>query len=226
MKTYNNNIPFIAAIGLVGVFIINQLFPFILIGDLLYLGCVVLVFQQTRQIIVSFSIAAFLLIAANTIMNYFAGKINALEWANHILSLALAVFIMVYIAVNERKLSRLARQKEQRYLQSLEEMLFMTSHKVRKPVANIIGLMDLLLDDNNTVPDDELNVYFKYLHLAVFEVDDFLKELSTFIEQSGKPVPQNLIKKKHFVFKAGHKSFFKTGHKSYQTETGHFKWSA
>ena len=220
MKTFNYKIPYIAAICLVGVFIINTLFPFILIGDLLYLGCVVIVFQQTKQIIVGFSIAAFLLIAANVIMNNHAGKIGVLEWANHMLSLALAVFIMVYIAVNERKQNQLAKQKEQRYLQSLEEMLFITSHKVRKPVANIIGLMTLITADDSMPSANELEDYFKYLSVAVIEVDDFLKELSAFMERSGKPVTEGTIKKKHFVFKAAHKN------KSIQTETGYLQWSA
>ena len=219
MKTYSYKIPYIAAICLVGVFVINTLFPFILIGDLLYLGCVVIVFQQTKQIIVGFSVAAFLLIAANVIMNNNAGKISALEWANHMLSLGLAVFIMVYIAVNERKQNQLAREKEQRYLQSLEEMLFMTSHKVRKPVANMIGLMALLTDDDSVPSDEELDVYFKYMGVAVIEVDDFLKELSAFIERSGQPVPEKVIKKKYFVFRAAHKN------KNIQTETGYFQWA-
>lgn len=205
MKTYTYKIPYIAAVGLVAVFTINTLFPFILIGDLLYLACVVLVFQQTKQIIVGFSIAAFLLIAANIVMHDNAGKISTLEWANHILSLALAIFIMVYIAVNERKQNQLAKRKEQRHLESLEEMLFMTSHKVRKPVANIMGLMTLMTDDND-LSEAELQTYFKYLNVAVMEVDDFLKELSTFIEQSGKPLPADLIKKKRLIFKALYKN--------------------
>ena len=217
MKTYNYKISYIAAVCLVVVFITNTVFPFILIGDLLYLGCVVIVFQQTKQIIVGFSIAAFLLIAANIVMNSHAGKISALGWANHILSLALAVFIMVYIAVNYRKQNQLARQREQRYLKSLEEMLFMTSHKVRKPVANILGLITLIADDDERPLDGELEVYFKYLGAAVVEVDDFLKELSEFMEQSGKPIPEAIIKKKHFVFKA---------HKSIPAETGYLKWTA
>ena len=220
MKTYSYKIPYIAAFCLVGVFVINTLFPFILIGDLLYLGCVVIVFQQTKQIIVGFSIAAFLLIAANIIMNDHAGKIGALAWANHILSLALAVFIMVYIAVNYRKQNQLAKEKEQRYLQSLEEMLFMTSHKVRKPVANIIGLMTLLTAADSTLSASELEDYFKYLSVAAIEVDDFLKELSGFIETSGKRVPERVIKKKQFIFRPAHKN------KNIQSETEYFQWSA
>lgn len=216
MKTYNYKIAYIAAICLVGVFIINTLFPFILIGDLLYLGCVVIVFQQTKQIIVGFSIAAFLLIAANIVMNNHTGEINTLQWANHVLSLALAVFIMVYIAVNYRRQNQLAKQKEQRYLQSLEEMLFITSHKVRKPVANIIGLMTLITADDERPTAGDLEIYFKHLGVAVTEVDAFLKELSAFIEQSRKPAPKKAVKKKQFVFKAAHKSI--------PDETGYLKW--
>src|SRR6202012_3761903 len=110
MKANNYKISYIAAICLVGVFVINTLFPFIFIGDLLYLGCVVIVFQQSKQIIVGFSVAAFLLIGANAVLTNHAGEAGTLAWANHVLSLAVAVFIMVYIAVNERRQSQLAKQ--------------------------------------------------------------------------------------------------------------------
>ena len=78
-----------------------------------------------------------------------------------------------------------ARMKD--HIAGLEEMMFMTSHKVRKPVANILGLTALL--EGFIRSPARLRKMIKYLKLSAEELDGFTKELTAFIsdmEKKGK----------------------------------------
>ena len=73
-----------------------------------------------------------------------------------------------------------AEGKTFKYLKGLEKMLFMTSHKVRQPVANILGVSNLL--DNNLTSPDELGKIVGYMKQSAMSLDTFTKELTTFIQ--------------------------------------------
>lgn len=65
------------------------------------------------------------------------------------------------------------------YIKSLEEMLFMTSHKVRQPVANILGLADQF--DHFINSPDEIIKMIGFTKESALSLDAFTKELTTFI---------------------------------------------
>ncbi|MFV5695335.1 hypothetical protein ACM55G_07850 [Flavobacterium sp. LB3P122] len=72
-------------------------------------------------------------------------------------------------------------------IKGLEEMMFMTSHKVRQPVANILGLSDLL-DQTINSPDEHIQL-LNHIKQSDLVLDYFTKELMLFIshlEQKGK----------------------------------------
>lgn len=64
-----------------------------------------------------------------------------------------------------------------RHVNDLEEILFSLSHKVRQPVANILGIANLL--DNKTISIEELNKTVSYMKGSVLLLDNFIKELTT-----------------------------------------------
>jgi signal transduction histidine kinase len=73
------------------------------------------------------------------------------------------------------------------YVKGLEEMMYMTSHDVRRPVANIIGLTNIINDFINSPA--QLKKPIKYLKQSAVELDLFLNELTAFIgnlEKKGK----------------------------------------
>jgi len=80
------------------------------------------------------------------------------------------------VDVSERK-----KAKEQRlkFIQGLEEMLYMTSIKVGQPVSNILGLSDLLADE--TLDQVELKEICDFMKESAMQLDEFTTELSTFI---------------------------------------------
>lgn len=80
--------------------------------------------------------------------------------------------------ISERKNAELERKQ---YTQNLEEMIFMTSHKVRQPVSNILGLSALL--DSASISLEELKNISGYMKQSAITLDNFTKELTTFIEE-------------------------------------------
>jgi PAS domain S-box-containing protein len=78
--------------------------------------------------------------------------------------------------ITERKIEE---EKKDKTLKSLKEILFITSHRVRQPVANILGLSNLINDAE--VSPVELNEMVNNMKLSAESLDNFTNELTTFI---------------------------------------------
>lgn len=59
----------------------------------------------------------------------------------------------------------------------LEEILFALSHKVRQPVANILGVCNLL--DNDLLDEKELKTIIGYMKISVNSLDRFIRETTS-----------------------------------------------
>lgn len=181
MNTQKGNLTtYLAAASLLLVFVIDVLTPAHLAIDILYLCCILILFKQKTNIIIGFSTVACLLILINAAFEN-QGEITV--WLNRLISIS-AIFITSYIAVHYRMASKRGVIKDQQYLRSLEEMLFITSHQVRKPVANILGLADLISSDNEQVNTSDLKEHCRLLQHSAAELDDFIKELSKAIREA------------------------------------------
>ena len=58
-------------------------------------------------------------------------------------------------------------------------MLFMISHKVRQPIANILGFSNLMDSKKNF--QEDLDKIVEYMKQSALSLDTFTKELTTFI---------------------------------------------
>ncbi len=70
-------------------------------------------------------------------------------------------------------------EEKGKYINSLEEMLFMISHKVRQPIANILGFSNLMDSKKNF--QEDLDKIVEYMKQSALSLDTFTKELTTFI---------------------------------------------
>ncbi len=172
----------LATASLLTVFALDVNTPTKFVFDILYLCSILIVFKQSTQTIIIFSVAACMLILINILIANHTSKLNLSVWTNRGISM-LAIFITSYLAIHYRKLSEARAVNQKQYLKALEGMLFIISHQVRKPVANILGLVDLI-NTNPNLSSDDFQKYCKYLHSSANELDGFLKELNSFIEQT------------------------------------------
>ena len=67
------------------------------------------------------------------------------------------------------------------HVKSLEQMTFMTSHRVRKPVANIIGLTGIIGDFINS--PTQLKKLINYIKVSATSLDMFVNEFTLFISE-------------------------------------------
>lgn len=63
----------------------------------------------------------------------------------------------------------------------LEEILHALSHKVRQPVANILGVSNLL--DKDLIDEKELKKIVGYMKTSVNSLDSFIKEMTTHVSE-------------------------------------------
>ncbi|MBC7845132.1 MAG: diguanylate cyclase [Flavobacterium sp.] len=74
---------------------------------------------------------------------------------------------------------KIAEEKQREYIKGLEEMMFITSHKVRQPIANILGFLNML--DQTTSSPEELKQSVDCIKQSAITLDFFTRELTTFI---------------------------------------------
>jgi signal transduction histidine kinase len=181
----NLKLQYIAAAGLMVVFISNIFAPTEYNIDILYLCSILLVFKERSKIILAFCVAACLLILINCLLFDLDQKEMASLWVNRAISI-LAILITSYIAIHYRLLNRAGAAKEQEYATALKEMVFITSHQVRKPLANIIGLVESINTDVYHLSQDELKKHCDYLKTSAAELDHLMNDLNRFVEHADK----------------------------------------
>lgn len=85
-------------------------------------------------------------------------------------------FFSLRMPINERKE---VDAKREQHIKVLEEMLFMTSHKVRQHIANILGLSNILYSSKNE--PEEFKIVVDYLKKSALNLDKVTQELNLFI---------------------------------------------
>lgn len=73
-----------------------------------------------------------------------------------------------------------AERIQKEHIHALEEIMFIISHKVRKPVANILGISHLMEDSENHT-SEELKKMVQNMVQSATSLNVFTHELSTFI---------------------------------------------
>jgi PAS domain S-box-containing protein len=90
-------------------------------------------------------------------------------------------YFSMRLPIDEKKK---ADQERMEHIKSLEEMLFMTSHQVRKPIVNLLGLANQLEDPANS--NDEMVQIISYIKESVVALDLYTKDLASYICEVNK----------------------------------------
>jgi PAS domain S-box-containing protein len=86
--------------------------------------------------------------------------------------------LILSIDITDRKK---AEEIKEQHISGLEEMIFLTSHKVRQPIANILGLASIL--DESVNEPHEVKKIVDYMKHSALNLDIFTHELNDFIHQ-------------------------------------------
>ena len=80
-----------------------------------------------------------------------------------------------------------AKEYQKAYINGLQEIMFITSHRVRQPVTNILGISNQLDQTSNS--QQEVKDCIEFIKQSALTLDTFTKELTIFIsnlKQKGK----------------------------------------
>ena len=75
-----------------------------------------------------------------------------------------------------------AEEFQEEYIRNLEEMMFMTSHKLRVPITNIMGMAEVL--EQSLSAPEKLKKIVDYIKKSAIILDDFTKELAVTMEDT------------------------------------------
>lgn len=170
---------FTAIVIVLIVFVVDCCIPLGLSVGALYIISLPILLLEKKQTVVLFTIAISFLI----FLNLFLFSDEDTPWyiyINRIISafsvLVISLFLIRYKILKDRKETiKEAHQK------ALEEMLFITNHKVRHPVATLSGMIHVL--ESSSFSDQESNEIIKLMQKPIHELDDFTKELTHFISE-------------------------------------------
>ncbi|MGE0567726.1 MAG: PAS domain-containing protein [Bacteroidia bacterium] len=87
----------------------------------------------------------------------------------------------IFILSVDVTVQRNSELERKRYIDSLEEMLYMTSHKVRQPICSILGIMNVL--DSVDVSKEDVENVVEYMKKSIINLDVFTRELTGFISE-------------------------------------------
>lgn len=89
-------------------------------------------------------------------------------------------YLSLRIPINDKKK---AEEEKNQHIKNLEELLFILSHEVRKPVANLIGIANMFEKYINE--PDELRKLIDHIKSNADTLDHFTKKLTTFVHELG-----------------------------------------
>lgn len=79
---------------------------------------------------------------------------------------------------------KIAEKKLKEFLKELAEVKYITSHKVRQPIANILGFSNII--DETMISSDELKLSLNCIKESAIALDIFTKELTEYISKIGQ----------------------------------------
>jgi len=78
------------------------------------------------------------------------------------------------IDITDRKL---AEEKIREHNLKLQELAFLQSHQVRRPLANILGLIELIKHDNGSIKEEQMRNLLLYIQQSATELDDEIMKI-------------------------------------------------
>ncbi|MDT0642113.1 hypothetical protein RM553_04640 [Zunongwangia sp. F363] len=180
-----------AALSIIIVFVIDYHIPPGTAIGVLYLTSITIVFNQKKRVILFCSLVSTFLILLNVYLFKDIIHDNSVYY-DRLLSI-FGIWASCLIALRYRSLSERHNNYKKKRIEMVEEMLFITNHKVRQSISQIQGL-NILLDHQGS-SEQELKEISILLKQPVQDLDDFTRELTRFMIEKEiitqpKPEPQ------------------------------------
>lgn len=186
----------LASLTLLIVLVIDFFTPLGIAVGVLYIVCFFLVCRESRKTIITFAI----LTAGLTLVKLFifaTPETSYMAFVNRGISVV-AILVLGLLALRHRKLWEDLNAQRNSHIKELEEMLFVTSHKVRRPISTCLGLMQLI-DNTKPIDMNELRKIVEHLKENALELDTFTRELTKFIYEIQQKNQETSLTEEHIL---------------------------
>lgn len=178
-KVLANRQTAISACILCVIFILDIMFPPGIAIGIMYVLCFFSITRQSKTTILVFA-ACIIVVSLIKFVFFFPSSGTFILFINRGITIT-AIGVFAFVAYKRRKQFENFSKERDAYEKQLEEMLFMISHEVRKPITNCIGLIDHLESDKEYTLE-ELKEMAGHLKSSVYELETFTRKLTVFVD--------------------------------------------
>ena len=146
----------------------------------LYTCAILLVLDKDKKTVLNSAYFATFLIIADFIITFLNGQNTTAIFFNSLVA-ALVLTMSTVLILRYKRIQQQSKKKKEEYIQSLEKMLFITSHKVRSPLCSLQGIVNLVNEEEDPLL---LKQYSVEIRSCLDKMDAFTRELNTFISSS------------------------------------------
>lgn len=182
-----------AVLILLIVFLLDSLTPIKGSGSVLYIFCFFYLCRESKKTIIVFALIILLLTIITSIISYSPAS-NYMALPNKAITIFVIITTTIFTVLHKKLHDRIDNDRNT-YVKEIEEMLFMVSHGMRRPITSCLGLMHIT-GGEKVLTQEELKFITKHIKLSALELDVFTKELTKFMSESVKNVEQKKIKAK------------------------------
>lgn len=169
----------IAACILAFIFFLDLMFPPGIAIGVMYVFCFFSISRQSKTTIIVFAVCI-IVVSLIKFIFFLPSSGTYILFINRSITITV-ISVLAFISYKRRTQFEYFNKERNEYEKQLEEMLFMISHEVRKPITNCIGLMNHLESDK-TYTQEELKEMVEYLKASVFELEGFTHKLNAFAD--------------------------------------------
>lgn len=156
------------------VCVLDYFTPLDVAVGVLYTSIILVALRETKKTILFLTIISTLLI----IINFLYFNVTTTHWVfpiNRLISI-IELWVTTAVALNYKSIQEKLLKEKIEYTETLEEVIFVTSYRVRNPVANIVKIVEIMGDDHISVKN--LKEMIPFLGKSAEELDTAIKDMT------------------------------------------------
>lgn len=168
----------IASAIVIFVFIADFLIPIGFSVGVLYLIALPVLILEKKKTVLLFAFSISIMILLN--LFYFATPSTPFHIYINRFFAVLSVAVISYVLIRYKILKDRNEGIKEAKRKTLEELLFMTNHKVRRPIATLSGISQVI--ESSGFSEEEKEQVVQLMQKPIHELEKFTKELTALIE--------------------------------------------
>ncbi len=137
--------------------------------------------KESKKRILLIYCTSLILIVADFFVVFSRSNVVGSSELNSVISI-ISISLSTYIILRRKQTEEKAKVQQEKYIASMEEILFMTSHELRNPICSLQGLIDV----TTTHEEHTLDEFHSEIATCVGKLDEYSRDLTKFVDKNIK----------------------------------------